>query len=357
MGAMPYSRYFFGSLPWYSVTMITGIIVAFLLGQREEKRLSLPKDTMIDVTLLSVPLGIIGARLYYVLLSLDQFRSNPISVLYIWEGGIAIYGAVIGGLLGVVFYAKHKKLSLMRILDMVAPGLILAQAIGRWGNYFNQEAYGPLVENPALQFFPLSVLIAQGESASWHMATFFYESLWNVVVFLLLWFCFRKRSKRSGDVFLWYMVLYGGGRFWIEGLRTDSLMMGSLRFSQVLSVCMMLGVGLAFMLRAERKALPESALLLVLSAARLCIRPFFPYGIFLLAALYVVLLFRLERKRIWLGVALCAIDLSALTLLGLYGQRTVIDLIMPYLGLTTPILIYAQYNRLTLAESEAVQCP
>ena len=134
---------------------MTGILAAIWLAGREERRLGLPRDTVIDLALIVVPCGIIGARLYYVAMTWDLFRSNLVSILYIWEGGIAIYGGVIGGALGAWGYARRKKLPFPKLMDMVAPGLLLAQAIGRWGNYFNMEAYGPEITNPAYQFFPL----------------------------------------------------------------------------------------------------------------------------------------------------------------------------------------------------------
>ncbi len=177
-----------------------------------------------------------GARLYYVLMSLDQFRTNPISVLYIWEGGIAIYGGILGGMLAVFLYARRKKLNFLTLTDVLAPCVLLAQAIGRWGNYFNMECYGPEILSPALQFFPVGVLIPDGTGGYvWHMATFFYESLWNLCGFCALW-AMRKRQTRPGNVLAWYLLIYGSGRFIIEQLRQDSLYVGSLRASQWLSL-------------------------------------------------------------------------------------------------------------------------
>ena len=171
--AIPYSRYIIGSLPWYSVLMVSGILIAFLLGVREEKRLGLPKDSMLDMVLIAVPSGIVGARLYYVLMSLDQFAQDPISVFYIWQGGIAVYGSIIGGAVGVWLYCRKRNRSFATLLDISAPGIALAQAIGRWGNYFNREAYGPVITHPAWQFFPAGVLISENGAQVWHVATFF----------------------------------------------------------------------------------------------------------------------------------------------------------------------------------------
>ena len=152
--AIPYSRFVVGNITWYSVLIMLGILLAYLLGTREEKRLSLPKDTMLDLVLITVPAGIIGSRIYYVLMKLDEYIANPLSILYVWQGGVAIYGAVIGGVLGLWIYGRKKKIPIASLLDIVAPGLILAQAIGRWGNYFNSGSLRPCNHERLLAVFP-----------------------------------------------------------------------------------------------------------------------------------------------------------------------------------------------------------
>ena len=234
--AVPYSRFIIGTLPWYSVLIVTGILIAIWLCSREEKRLSLPEDTVIDLALMLVPFGVIGARLYYVAFAWETFARDPLSILYIWQGGLAIYGGVIGGVIAILIFCRWKKLNPLMLMDMVIPTVALAQAIGRWGNYFNMEAYGAPITDPAWQFFPVGVLIPESGSYVWHMATFFYESVWNLLVFCVLWFVIRKRKKTHGVVTLWYALLYGVGRAIIEGLRTDSLMLGPVRVSQLLSL-------------------------------------------------------------------------------------------------------------------------
>ena len=240
MGAIPYSRYVFGSLPWYSTLIVLGMALALLLCAREEKRLGLREDTTIDLALCVIPCGIIGARLYYVFFSWQTFASDPLSILRVWEGGLAVYGGVIGGLLAAVVFSRARRIPLAALTDLMVPGLILAQAIGRWGNYFNMEAYGAAITNPAWQFFPAGVLIPEGGGMVWHMATFFYESMWNLGVFAALT-ALRRRAYRRFDLSCWYLLLYGAGRFVIEGLRTDSLTaLGGLRVSQLLSAGMCL---------------------------------------------------------------------------------------------------------------------
>lgn len=238
--SIPYSRYIIGRVPWYGVLIASGVLIAVLLCIREEKRLHLRQDTVIDLAFWAIPLGIIGARVYYVIFNWQVFADDPLSVLRIWEGGIAIYGAVIGGLIGVLIFASRRKINPFTLTDIIVPGLALAQGIGRWGNYFNMEAYGREITDSSWQFFPIGVQIPTGSGYAWHMATFYYESCWDITVFALLWFVIRKRTRLPGTTTLWYLLLYSTGRFFIEGLRTDSLMLGSFRVSQLLSLGMVI---------------------------------------------------------------------------------------------------------------------
>ena len=233
----------FGVISVYGLLIACGMALSVFLCSKQEKRLGLPKDLTYDLALWVIPAGVIGARLYYVAFQWDMYRNNPLSILYIWEGGLAIYGGVIGGALAVFAFSRIRKAPFGKLADMIAPALILSQAIGRWGNFFNGEAYGRLVKSPALQWFPLAVNVG-GE---WHMATFFYESVWDFIGFWVLWLN-RKKTTRSGNLFLLYLIWYGLGRAFIEGLRTDSLMLGPLRVSQVLSaaLCIVAGVMLLF---------------------------------------------------------------------------------------------------------------
>lgn len=271
MLAMPSSRMLFGLIPWYSVLIITGICLALFIASREEKRLQLPQDTVVDLALWVIPFGVIGARLYYVFFAWDTFSPNLVSVLYIWQGGLAIYGGILGGLLAVLLFSRRKGIPMSRLTDIIVPGLALAQAIGRWGNYFNMEAYGLEITDPAWQFFPAAVLIPGPAGDTWHMATFFYESMWNLGVFAAL-MLMRKRLHRPGDTTLWYILLYGAGRLIIEGLRTDSLYAaGSIRISQWLSIAMCLGVTVIFLVRCVQRGGLRSLLRLRTLPMLLCI--------------------------------------------------------------------------------------
>ena len=241
--ALPSSRFIVGSISWYGVLIALGASLALFLSIKEEKRRRLPKDTIIDLALYAIPCGLIGARIYYVLFSWNSYRSNPISILYIWEGGLAIYGGIIAGFITVLLFFRHRHLCLWTVCDILSPGLALAQSIGRWGNYFNQEAYGLPVTNPVFQFFPFCVLVPEGSGLQWHMATFFYESVTDFLIFLFLYIKSQKHYfQKDGDCFRSYLFLYACGRLVIENLRMDSLYSfgHSIRISQVLSFCILM---------------------------------------------------------------------------------------------------------------------
>ncbi len=249
--ATPSSRLFLGLVPWYGLLIVLGAALAVFLADREANRQGLPKDTVIDLSLRILPIGILGARIYYVLFSWDDFASRPISALFIWEGGLAIYGGLIAGFLTVLLFCRRRKLPVFLLLDVLIPGVPLAQAIGRWGNYFNQEAYGlPLPSGSPLCFFPLAVLIQDSTGSGWHLAAFFYESALDLLIFLFLVLGRRRLFRRQGDVLLFYFLLYAAARLVIENVRMDSLYLGSsVRISQLLSVLLCLIVFLLFFRR------------------------------------------------------------------------------------------------------------
>lgn len=218
---------------WYAFFIILGMAAAIGISAYFFKRKGHDPYIVIDFALIIIPLGIVGARLYYVLFQLSEFKSFS-DVITIWKGGLAIYGGVIGGILGALIVCKYKKLNFLEILDCIVPGLILAQAIGRWGNFFNQEAYGGLITNPKLQWFPFAVYI--DNQAAWYQATFFYESFFNLIGFALLFIlAYKYKGKAKGLIFFSYLTFYGIVRVVIEGFRSDSLYIGSVRVSQLLS--------------------------------------------------------------------------------------------------------------------------
>ena len=235
---------------WYAILIVGAILIGFAYCSHEARRMQLEQDTMIDFLLYAIPLAIICARIYYVVFRFNMYSEDLFSILNIREGGLAIYGGIIGGLIAARITARKHKVSVLTILDIVAPALVLGQAIGRWGNYINMEAYGLRIGEEYLQFFPFAVEIPVGDVWYWHMATFFYEFCWNLIVFALL-MVVRCNQRRRGDLFCWYLLLYCAGRTVIEGLRYDSLTFISefVRISQVLSALAALAVVIYFFMR------------------------------------------------------------------------------------------------------------
>ncbi|MBP3522909.1 MAG: prolipoprotein diacylglyceryl transferase [Clostridia bacterium] len=240
---------FFG-ISWYAILIVAAILIGLAFCTREARRLHMPQDTIIDFLLYAIPLSIICARIYYVIFRFNMYSEDLLAIFNIREGGLAIFGGIIGGLIAARITARRHQVPLQTILDIVSPALVLGQAIGRWGNYINMEAYGLRISEEYLQFFPFAVEIPVGDIWYWHMATFFYEFCWDVLVFALL-LLIRHHKRRSGDVFCWYLLLYCAGRTVIEGLRNDSLTFISefVRISQVLSAIAAFGVVLYFFLR------------------------------------------------------------------------------------------------------------
>ena len=224
------------TLRWYGVLIALAVLAAYLVCTLRERRLGLPEGTGLDLALVCVPVGVVCARAYYVAFNWQAYAANPVEALMLWKGGLAIYGGAIGGTVGAWIYARIRKIPFGRLADLTAPALALAQSVGRWGNFLNREAYGIAVRNPSLRFFPIAVKI----SGEWHLATFFYESAWCACVAAALLIAEKKRRfKRTGDAFLWYILLYAAERAVVEGLRTDSLMLGGLRVSQLLSLAVL----------------------------------------------------------------------------------------------------------------------
>ena len=245
---------------FYGLVIAIGFLLAIVYVRFRVKQFGTDFDLVTDAILLAVPMAIICARIYYVVFRWDNFKDNPISALYIWEGGIAIYGGVIGAILGLLLFSKLKKQKLTPYLDIMALGLLIGQLIGRWGNFFNRECYGAEIFNNF--FLRMGIEEADGVVHYWH-PTFLYESLWNLAGFIALHFLSKKR-KYDGQTFLQYAAWYGLGRFWIEGLRTDSLYIGStdLRVSQLLAgVSFVAAVGVMLYIRLYKN--PDGSGMLV----------------------------------------------------------------------------------------------
>jgi len=211
---------------WYGILIAAGVMIGTLIAMKEARRKGVEEDTLLDLLLFAIPSALIGARIYYVVFSWDMYRDNPIEALNFRGGGLAIHGAIIAAVLVAIIFCRIRKENFWKMADITAPSLILGQAIGRWGNYINGEAHGGPTN------LPWGIMI---NGTKVH-PTFLYESIWNFLVFgFLLWYS-RNRSKINGEIFLLYLILYSVARLAIEGLRTDSLMWGSIRVAQLISL-------------------------------------------------------------------------------------------------------------------------
>ncbi len=240
---------------WYGVIITVGIILASMYVLNRAKRYEgIKEDDILDLALYIIPISILGARLYYVLTSLEQYDTF-MEMIAIWEGGLAIYGAVIAGALTALVFCLMKKIKIMKMYDMLVPAVMIGQIVGRWGNFVNAEAHGGVTDI----FIRMGIRTENMAEAIYVHPTFLYESLWNLVGFLLI-NSYYKKKKYHGEIFFMYITWYGFGRFLIEGLRIDSLYVGPFRISQVIGLVSFI-VGLAFLVlfrfKKERKPILE----------------------------------------------------------------------------------------------------
>lgn len=240
---------------WYSVFIFLGVFFASMVILRETKRQHINQDFMINLIFYGVIFGLIGARLYYVLFNLDYYLINPQDIIKVWEGGLAIHGGIIFGLLFLLFYAHKYKVNIVRLLDIVVVGLIIGQAIGRWGNFFNSEAYGPITTLSFLKSIHLPQFIIDGMNIDgfYRQPTFFYESLWCFIGFILLVILRRTKYWKLGMCTSFYLIWYGVERFFVESLRTDSLMFMNFKVAQIVSLLMVI-IGIIWFILIKRKS-------------------------------------------------------------------------------------------------------
>lgn len=232
---------------WYGVIIASGVLIALAFAVREAKRTGQNPENYVDIALFGVIFSVIGARLYYVLFSWEIYAKEPLKIFALREGGLAIYGGIIAGIITVIVYTKIKKLNFWLVTDTAAPSLILGQIIGRWGNFFNREAFGGYTDNIfAMRYLKQQVsniapsvlqntITVNGTEYIQVHPTFLYESIWNIGVLIIL-LIMRKNKKFDGQIFGFYLLGYACGRVWIEGLRTDQLKIGNFAVSQILSV-------------------------------------------------------------------------------------------------------------------------
>ena len=244
------------SIAYYGIVIVTGMMIAIWIAQREAKRTGQNPEQYLDLAMIGIAAGILGARIYYVIFAWDYYKDDLLSIFNIRQGGLAIYGGIIGACIAVVIYSRKKKQNFGLLMDTASMSIVFGQIMGRWGNFFNREAFGDYTNNLFAMQLPVSavraneitqkmwdhVVTVNGVEYIQVHPTFLYESLWNVGVLLFL-FWFRKRKKFNGEVCLMYLIGYGLGRIWVEGLRTDQLLLPvvGLPVSQLLSGCLVVG--------------------------------------------------------------------------------------------------------------------
>jgi phosphatidylglycerol:prolipoprotein diacylglycerol transferase len=246
---------------WYGIIMGTAVFFGLWLAMREAKKQGLNPDLFVDLVMWGVPISILGARIYYVIFEWENYRNNPGDIIAVWEGGLAIHGALIAATLTGIVFARVKKISFWQLADIAAPSIILGQAIGRWGNFMNQEAHGGPVSESFISLFPQFIQTQMFINGQYYHPTFLYESLWNLLVLGILLLIRRQDWIKRGEVFLSYLMMYSVGRFFVEGMRTDSLMLtDSIRMAQFISVLIILSAAsLLYWRRKQMKAAGNSA--------------------------------------------------------------------------------------------------
>lgn len=236
---------------WYGILICMGMVLAYGLAYKRSKIYDVDFDKLTDVFIVALPFSILCARLYYVIFNWSYYGANPSHILYIREGGLAIHGGLIGAVISGYLMSRYRKLNFLDLIDTVAPCFILAQAIGRWGNFFNSEAHGGIVSYEFISHFPKFIQKGMYIDGFYYHPTFLYESIWNIVVLIIL-LLITKKHLAKGSIFYLYLIFYSLGRFFIEGLRTDSLMLGSLRMAQVISLVLII-LGIILLIKSNIK--------------------------------------------------------------------------------------------------------
>lgn len=230
------------SIYWYSIFILIAILMGSYVFFSKAKKIGLEEKFYTNLVFYGIIIGILGARFYYVLFNLDYYSSHPLEIIAIWNGGLAIHGGIIAGLIWFIYYSKKHHKNIFKILDIAAPGLILAQSIGRWGNFFNSEAHGSVVSKDYLQSIGVPDFIINGMNINgkYYHPTFLYESFFDLIGFIILMILSKKKNIKNGQIFGTYLIYYSIIRFIIESFRTDSLMIGPLKQARVISIFLLL---------------------------------------------------------------------------------------------------------------------
>ncbi len=232
----------FINIKWYSVLILIAFIIGYFLVINKCRKKGISTSIITDMCFYLVIICLLGARIYYCIFELDYYSQNIMDIFKVWEGGLAIHGGIISGIIFIYFYTRHKNLDLLELLDIFAPALALGQAIGRWGNFFNSEAFGPVTSLSNLQSLNIPKFVIDGMyiEGSYHHPTFFYESIGCLLIFIVLMLIRNLKNIKKGQVTSIYFIFYGIIRFIIEGLRQDSLMLFNLKMAQIISILMII---------------------------------------------------------------------------------------------------------------------
>lgn len=225
---------------WYSIMILIGFLIASYLITKESKKFNIKKEIITDMLFYTIIIGILGARLYYVIFNLDYYSKNILDIFKVWEGGLAIHGGIIAGAIFIIIYTKKKNLNTLKILDICVPGLLIGQALGRWGNFFNQEAHGPITPIDKLKYLPKFIQKGMYIDGNYYMPTFLYESILCIIGLIIILIIRRKLKLKNGQITGFYLIWYGIIRFIIESFRTDSLMLSILKQAQIISIIMII---------------------------------------------------------------------------------------------------------------------
>ena len=242
-------------LKWYSVLILIAFIVGFFIVLIKSRNKDIPKSYIYDIAFYLIIFCILGARIYYCLFNFDYYRNDPMEILRVWNGGLAIHGGIIAGIIFLLIYTKKKKIIFLDLTDIIAPALALGQAIGRWGNFFNQEAYGSATTFFELKRLHIPQFIMDGMyiHGTYHHPTFLYESIGCLVIFIILMIISNIKKIKKGFITGLYFITYGIIRFFIESLRTDSLMLGNIKVAQLVSIIMVVIGSILIFLSFRRK--------------------------------------------------------------------------------------------------------
>lgn len=236
---------------WYSIMILTGFLIASYLITKESKRFNIKKEKITDMLFYTIIIGILGARLYYVIFNLNYYSKNILDIFKVWEGGLAIHGGIIAGALFIIIYTKKNNLKTLKILDICVPGLLIGQALGRWGNFFNQEAHGPITTIENLKYLPKFIQKGMYIDGNYYMPTFLYESILCIIGLVIILIIRRKLKIKNGQITGFYLIWYGIIRFIIESFRTDSLMLSILKQAQIISILMII-IGVFLIIKGNK---------------------------------------------------------------------------------------------------------